>query len=79
MMHGLRECCLATALAVNPTIFQGLIKEFWSDAKEMKGDDGVISIQATVNKCKVIITEQFIRDALKIDDQSSFPTEIESS
>lgn len=55
MMHGLRECRLATTLTVNPTIFQRLIKEFWSFVEVVKGDDGVISIQATVNKCKVII------------------------
>ena len=32
MMHGLRECFLNTALTVNPTIYQGILKEFWRSA-----------------------------------------------
>ena len=43
-----------------------------------KGEDGSVFVEARVKGCKIIITEQFIRDVLKIDDQSTFPTEIET-
>ena len=76
MNHGLKECYLSTALTVSPVVYQGIIKEFWMTAKMKRGDDRSVSIQAEVKGCKIIITEQTIRDALQIDDQSSYPTEI---
>ena len=76
MIHRLRECCLSTALTVNPVVYQGIIKEFWKSAKLKRGNDRSIYVEAYVKGCKVIITEQSIREALQIDDQSTFCTEI---
>ncbi|KAL7602750.1 hypothetical protein Lser_V15G16330 [Lactuca serriola] len=76
MIHGMKECCLASTLTLNPTIYQRLIREFWKSTTVKKKDDSVF-IEALVKGCKIIVTEQIIRDVLNIDDQSSFPTEIE--
>ena len=68
MIHGLRECCLSTALTVNPIVYQGTIRDFWKTAKLEKGNDGVVTVEADVKGCSVVIIEQFIREALLIDD-----------
>ena len=77
MIHGLKECCMATALILNLEIYQGVIKEFRKSAAVKSGENASVFLEAIVKGCKIIITEQIIRDALKIEDQSSFPTEIE--
>ena len=40
MIHGLKECCLATPLTLNRAIYQSLIKEIWKSSKIKKGNDG---------------------------------------
>lgn len=77
MIHGLKECCLATALTLNLEIYQSLIREFWNSATVKKENDGYVFIEAHVKGCKITTTEQVIRDVQNIDDQSSFPMEIE--
>ncbi|KAL7601221.1 hypothetical protein Lser_V15G22313 [Lactuca serriola] len=75
-IHRLRECCLASAITVNSDVYQNLIREFWATAKMEMDDAGVVVIKAVVKGREIVITENFIRDALLIDDQPSFPTEI---
>lgn len=76
VIHELRECCLSTALTVNPVVYQDIIREFWKTTKLKKGNNSVVVVEADVKGCKFVIIEQSIRDALLIDDQSTFPTEI---
>nr|KAJ0193478.1 hypothetical protein LSAT_V11C800389040 [Lactuca sativa] len=76
MIHRLRECCLASAITVNPVDHQNIIREFWKTAKMKRDNDGAVIVEAVVKGCKIEITEQFIREALLIDDQPGFPIEI---
>nr|GEX49339.1 hypothetical protein [Tanacetum cinerariifolium] len=55
------------ALTVNPNIYVSCIKQFWTSVDVKKVND-VTSLQALVDRKKVIITEATIRDALCLDD-----------
>ena len=44
MIHGLRECYLASAITVNPVVYQNIIREFWQTAKMKRDDDGVVTV-----------------------------------
>lgn len=76
MIHGLKNCCLATALTLNPVIFQSHIREFWNTAAVNQGEDGSKSIEANVKGCKVVVIEQIIWEMLRIEDQPGLLTEI---
>lgn len=76
MIHGLKECCLASAITMNTVVYQNIIREFWQTAKMKRDDDGAVTVDAIVKGCKVVITEQFIRETLLINDLPSFPIEI---
>nr|GEZ41228.1 hypothetical protein [Tanacetum cinerariifolium] len=58
------------ALTVNPTIYVSCIKQFWSSFSVKKVND-VIRLQALINRKKVIITEDIVREALYLDDTKS--------
>ncbi|KAL7589498.1 hypothetical protein Lser_V15G36911 [Lactuca serriola] len=75
MIHRLRECCLATAITVNPVVYQNLIREFWATARTNMDDDCNFTVKARVQGREIVINEGFIREALLIDDQPNFPTE----
>nr|GEV48028.1 hypothetical protein [Tanacetum cinerariifolium] len=65
------------ALTVNPTIYVSCIKQFWSSVSVKKVND-VIRLQALIDKRKVIITKDTVRQALHLDDAKSincFPNE----
>nr|GEX02348.1 hypothetical protein [Tanacetum cinerariifolium] len=55
------------ALTVNPNIYVSCIKQFWTTVDVKKVND-VISLQALVDKKKVVVTEDTIREALRLDD-----------
>nr|GFB41188.1 hypothetical protein [Tanacetum cinerariifolium] len=58
------------ALMVNPTIYVSCIKQFLSSVSFKKKND-VVRLQALINRRKVIITKDTIRQALRLDDADS--------
>nr|GEY20336.1 hypothetical protein [Tanacetum cinerariifolium] len=58
------------ALMVNPTIYVSCIKQFWTSVSIKKSND-VVRLQALIDRNKVIITEDSIRQALRLDDADS--------
>nr|GEU97025.1 hypothetical protein [Tanacetum cinerariifolium] len=52
---------------VNPTIYVLCIKQFWASVLIKKSNDAV-KLQALIDRKKVIITEDTIRQALRLDD-----------
>nr|GEW76582.1 hypothetical protein [Tanacetum cinerariifolium] len=57
------------ALMVNPTIYVSCIKQFWSSVSLKKTND--VRLQALIDKRKVLITEDTVRQALRLDDADS--------
>nr|GEW19977.1 ribonuclease H-like domain-containing protein [Tanacetum cinerariifolium] len=55
------------ALMVNPTIYVSCIKQFWASVSIKKSYDAM-KLQALIDRKKVIITEDTIRQALRLDD-----------
>nr|GEU38623.1 putative ribonuclease H-like domain-containing protein [Tanacetum cinerariifolium] len=55
------------ALMVNPTIYVSCIKQFWASVLIMKSNDAM-KLQALIDRKKVIILEDTIRQALRLDD-----------
>nr|GEX44946.1 hypothetical protein [Tanacetum cinerariifolium] len=55
------------ALMVNPIIYVSCIKQFWISVSIKKSNDAV-RLQALIDRKKVIITEDRIRQALRLDD-----------
>nr|GEW30035.1 hypothetical protein [Tanacetum cinerariifolium] len=65
------------ALMVNPTIYVSCIKQFWATTSIKKTND-VVKLQALIDRKKVVITEDVIRQDLYLDDADSvecLPTE----
>nr|GEZ83051.1 hypothetical protein [Tanacetum cinerariifolium] len=58
------------ALTVNPTIYVSYIKQFWSSVSLKKTND-VVRLQALIDRRKVIITEDTVRQVLYLDDVNS--------
>nr|GEX83455.1 uncharacterized mitochondrial protein AtMg00810-like [Tanacetum cinerariifolium] len=58
------------ALTINTTIYVSCIKQFWSSILIKKTND-VVRLQALIDKRKVIITEDTVRQALHLDDTES--------
>nr|GEX40206.1 hypothetical protein [Tanacetum cinerariifolium] len=58
------------ALTVNPTIYVSSIKQFWFSVLVKKVND-VIRLEALINRKKVLITEDTVRQALRLDDAES--------
>nr|GEU68168.1 hypothetical protein [Tanacetum cinerariifolium] len=58
------------ALMVNPTIYVSCIKQFWSSVSLKKTND-VMQLQALIDRRKVVIIEDTIRQALQLDDADS--------
>nr|GEV23860.1 hypothetical protein [Tanacetum cinerariifolium] len=55
------------ALMVNPTIYVSCIKHFWATASIKKAND-VVKLQALIDRKKVVVTEDVIRQDLCLDD-----------
>nr|GEX99374.1 hypothetical protein [Tanacetum cinerariifolium] len=58
------------ALTVNPTIYVSCIKQFWSSVSIKKTND-VVRLQALIDRQKVIITEDTVRQSFHLDDAES--------
>nr|GEY48627.1 hypothetical protein [Tanacetum cinerariifolium] len=52
---------------VNPTIYVSCIKQFWATASIKKPND-VVKLQALIDRKKVVVTEDVIRQDLPLDD-----------
>nr|GEW66607.1 uncharacterized mitochondrial protein AtMg00810-like [Tanacetum cinerariifolium] len=57
------------AFMVNPTIYVSFIKQYWTSVSIKKSND-VVRLQALIDRKKVIITEDTIRQALSLDDDA---------
>nr|GEW54956.1 hypothetical protein [Tanacetum cinerariifolium] len=57
-------------LTVNPNIYVSCIKQFWSSVSVKKAND-VVQLQAQIDRKKVIITEDTVCQALRLDDVES--------
>nr|GEX30877.1 hypothetical protein [Tanacetum cinerariifolium] len=55
------------ALMVNPPIYVSCIKQFWASVLTKKTSD-VVKLQALIDKKNVVITEDTIRQDLRLDD-----------
>nr|GEU90679.1 hypothetical protein [Tanacetum cinerariifolium] len=55
------------ALMVNPTIYVSCIKQFWTSVSIKKSND-IVRLQALIDRKKVIITDDTIRQSLRLDD-----------
>nr|GEW11764.1 putative ribonuclease H-like domain-containing protein [Tanacetum cinerariifolium] len=55
------------ALMVNPTIYVSCIKRFWATTSIKKVND-VVKLRALINRKRVVVTEDFIRQELHLDD-----------
>nr|GEW70631.1 hypothetical protein [Tanacetum cinerariifolium] len=55
------------ALTVNPHIYISCIKQFWNTASVKRSDD-VTRLQALVDRKKIAISEDVIREILQLDD-----------
>nr|GEV75026.1 ribonuclease H-like domain-containing protein [Tanacetum cinerariifolium] len=55
------------ALTINPDIYVSCIKQFWNTAAIKQVND-VTRLQALVDKKKMVITEDAIREVLRLDD-----------
>nr|GFB03881.1 hypothetical protein [Tanacetum cinerariifolium] len=65
------------ALMVNPTIYVSCIKKFWDTASIKKVKD-IVKFQALIDRKKMVITEDIIRQDIRLDDADGvecFPTE----
>nr|GEV14319.1 hypothetical protein [Tanacetum cinerariifolium] len=58
------------ALMVNPTIYVSYIKQFWTSVS-IKKSMMLVRLQALIDRKKVIITKDSIRQALRLDDADS--------
>nr|GEY53033.1 uncharacterized mitochondrial protein AtMg00810-like [Tanacetum cinerariifolium] len=58
------------ALTVNFTIYVSCIKQFWSSVSLKKTND-VVRLQALIDRRKVIITEDTVRQTLRLNDANS--------
>nr|GEX35800.1 proteoglycan 4-like [Tanacetum cinerariifolium]GEX85515.1 proteoglycan 4-like [Tanacetum cinerariifolium] len=55
------------ALTVNPPIYISCIKQFWNTASVKRSDD-VTRLQALIDRKKIVISEDVIREILQLDD-----------
>nr|GEW73622.1 hypothetical protein [Tanacetum cinerariifolium] len=58
------------ALKVNPTIYVSCVKQFFTSIS-IKNANDVVRLQVLIDRKKVIITEDTIRQALRLDDADS--------
>nr|GEV60967.1 hypothetical protein [Tanacetum cinerariifolium] len=66
----LNASAIQYALTVNPNIYVSCIKQFWSSVSIKKTND-VVRLQALIDRKKVIITEDTVHQALRLDDAES--------
>nr|GEU97848.1 hypothetical protein [Tanacetum cinerariifolium] len=62
------------ALMVNPTIYISCIKQFWASATIKKVND-VVKLRALIDRKRVVVTEDVIRQDLYLDNTECLPNE----
>ncbi|MFS7919631.1 hypothetical protein Hanom_Chr03g00214961 [Helianthus anomalus] len=72
LIRGLNNCPLMHALRANHVMCNSCINTFWNTAKINRQGTG--SIEATVQKTKIVVTETTIREVLRLGDQPHHPT-----
>ncbi|MFS8035183.1 hypothetical protein Hanom_Chr17g01590051 [Helianthus anomalus] len=72
LIRGLENCPLTHALRANPFICNSCINAFWNTAKINRQGSG--SVEATVQKTKIVVSEAVIREVLRLGDQPHHPT-----
>nr|GFB32492.1 hypothetical protein [Tanacetum cinerariifolium] len=63
----LRGSYIHYALTLNPHIYISCIKQFWNTASVERSDDAT-RLQALVDKKKIVLSENVIREILQLDD-----------
>ncbi|MFS8024482.1 hypothetical protein Hanom_Chr16g01463801 [Helianthus anomalus] len=71
LIRGLNNCPLTHALRANPVICSSCINAFWNTAKINR--QGAGSIEPTVQKTKIVVTEAVIREVLRLGDHPHHP------
>ncbi|KAJ0840036.1 hypothetical protein HanPSC8_Chr14g0613981 [Helianthus annuus] len=72
LIKGLNRCRLIRALRDNPVVYESFVQDFWKTAKfEAQGADGKGMIEAEIQKTKIFITVQTIREVLQFCDNES--------
>ncbi|KAJ0951391.1 hypothetical protein HanPSC8_Chr02g0059411 [Helianthus annuus] len=71
-IRGLNNCPLTHALRAEPVMCNSCINTFWNTAKINR--QGAGSIEATMQKIKIIVTEPIIQEVLRLGDQPHHPT-----
>ncbi|MFS7964279.1 hypothetical protein Hanom_Chr08g00748311 [Helianthus anomalus] len=71
LIKGLNKCPLTHALRANHVICSSCINTFWNIAKITRQRAG--SIEATVQKTKILVSEAVIREVLRLEDQPHHP------
>nr|GFB90624.1 hypothetical protein [Tanacetum cinerariifolium] len=69
----LRGSYIHYALTVNPHIYVSCIKQFWNTASVQRLDD-VTRLQSLVDRKKIVISEDVIREILQLDDAEGVET-----
>nr|GFB79824.1 hypothetical protein [Tanacetum cinerariifolium] len=70
IINFLNASVIQYALMVNPIIYVSCIKQFWSSVSLKKTND-IVRLQALIDRRKVIITEDTVRQTLRLDDADS--------
>ncbi|KAF5758638.1 hypothetical protein HanXRQr2_Chr16g0731501 [Helianthus annuus] len=79
LIKGLNSCRLVHALRDNPVVYESLVQDFWKAARfEVQGVDGKEMIEAEIQKKKIVVTEQMIREVLQFGDNESDPIDLPS-
>ncbi|KAM0040159.1 hypothetical protein Hdeb2414_s0012g00390521 [Helianthus debilis subsp. tardiflorus] len=71
LIRGLNNCPITHALRAEPAICNSCINTFWNTTKINR--QGAGSIEATVQKTKIIVTEAIVREVLRLGDQPHHP------
>nr|GEZ86844.1 hypothetical protein [Tanacetum cinerariifolium] len=67
ILNFLNASVIQYALTINPTIYVSCIKQFWSSVSIKKTND-VVRLQALIDRRKVIITKDTVRQVLHLDN-----------
>nr|GFB80577.1 hypothetical protein [Tanacetum cinerariifolium] len=67
IMDFLNAQLIKYALMVNPTIYVSCINQFWATVSIKKATD-MVKLQALIDGKRVVVTEDVVRKALRLDD-----------
>ncbi|MFS7986631.1 hypothetical protein Hanom_Chr11g01012601 [Helianthus anomalus] len=75
LIRGLNNCPITHALRAEPTICNSCINTFWNTTKiDKQGAEGAGTIEATIQKKKIIMSEAIVREVLRLGDQPHHAT-----